>query len=143
VILGLIVIAVPFATAALGNILGMSLRHGNGSWTYGVGGFRDIILVLLTGLIQGMAFGMLLLISAAAVILYYVLPNVWSAVFNSVPALKGIAPWVDLNAAQSALYVHHMTGKAWAQLLVAVVIWVAAPMALGVVRVLRSEVKSA
>jgi ABC-2 type transport system permease protein len=142
-LLGLVAIAVSFAAAALGNVLGVALRHGNGSWAFGAVDFRDITLVQLTGLIQGLAFGMLLLISAAAIVLYYVLPNLSSLLFGSVSSLKNVAPWVDLNKAQSPLYTHQMDGTAWVHLLVAVLIWIVMPLTFGLARVLRSEVRSA
>lgn len=138
--LGLIVIAVAFAAAAVGNIAGHSLRHGSGSWSLGASGAGEIILIQVIGLMEGMAFGMLLLISAAAIVLYYVLPNGWSALFNTVPALKGATPWVDAN--QTPLYTHHMTGQAWLHVLTETTIWVFVPLAIGLARVLRSEVKS-
>lgn len=139
--LGLLVIAVAFAAAGAGNLLGAVLRHGDGSWAFGARGFGEIILVQLTGLVQGMAFGMLLLITAAAIVLYYVVPNLWSALFSAVTSLKPIAPWFDLNKAQSPLYTHDMTSSAWLHLAVAVAIWIAVPLAAGWVRVLRAEIK--
>jgi hypothetical protein len=142
VILGLIVIALAFAAAAAGNLAGMALRHGNGSWAFGPAGFRDITLVQLTGVVQGVAFGMLLLISAAAIVAYYA-QNLWTVLLTSVPALKHSAPWIDLNSAQTPLYNHDMTGKGWAQLLAAVAIWVGVPLVLGTIRVRRAEIKSA
>ena len=48
----------------------------------------------------------------------------------------------DLNKAQGALYNHHLTGQQWAQVLTATLIWVVLPATLGVIRVLRTEVKS-
>jgi ABC-type transport system involved in multi-copper enzyme maturation permease subunit len=142
VILGLIVIAIAFAAAAVGNLAGLALRHGNGSWAFGAAGFRDITVVQLTGVIQGIAFGALLLISAAAIVAYYA-QNLWTVLLTSVSALKHSAPWIDLNSAQTPLYNHDMTGKGWAQLLVAVAIWVGVPLVLGTIRVRRGEVKSA
>ncbi|MGH3225919.1 MAG: hypothetical protein ACRDPY_45765 [Streptosporangiaceae bacterium] len=141
-LLGLLVIAIAFIAAALGNLLGVALRHGNGSWSFGLSGFRDILVVQLTGLAQGLAFGMLLLISAAAIIAYYVLPTLSSLAFGSIPALKSDKAWFDLNSAQSPLYNHDITGRGWAELLATVTIWIAIPAAFGVVRVLRSEIKS-
>jgi ABC-type transport system involved in multi-copper enzyme maturation permease subunit len=141
-LLGLLVIAAAFGTAAIGNLLGAGLRHGNGSWSFGVSGFRDILIVQFTGLAQGLAFGMLLLISAAAIIAYYVLPTLSSFAFTSIPGLKSIKAWFDLNSAQTPLYNHDITGHGWVQLLCAVLIWVALPAVLGVARVLRSEIKS-
>lgn len=141
-VLGLMVVMITFGSAAVGNILGAALRHGDGSWSFGAGGFGDITLVLLTGLAQGLAYGMLLLISAAAIVAFYVLPNLSSVLFSSVPALKGTGRWVDLNKAQGPLYDHHLTGQQWAQVVTATLIWVALPAALGVSRVLRTEVES-
>jgi hypothetical protein len=139
--LGLVVIAVAFAAAGIGNALGAGLRHGNGSWTFGLSGFAEIILVQLIGLVEGMAFGMALLITAGAIIAYYVVPSLWSVLFSTA-AMKTIAPWFDLNQASGALYNQEITGKGWLQLLVAVTIWIAVPLAFGVWRVSSTEVKS-
>ncbi len=141
-LLGAASVATAFAGAAVGNLLGMALRHGNGSWAFGATGFRDLLLVQVTGLLQGLAFGMLLLVSAAAIVMYYVVPNLWDLLFSALPALKNAAPWLDLNAAQRPLYLHQMTGAGWAHLATAVAIWVGVPLVAGVVRVRRSEVKS-
>jgi ABC-2 type transport system permease protein len=141
-ILGLLAIAVAFVTAAIGNLLGEALRHGNGSWAFGLGGFRDIIIVQLSGLAEGFAFGMLLLLSAAALVTYYVLPTLVAFAVNAISGLKSAKPWFDLISAQSPLYNHDMTALGWAQLLVAFSIWVVLPGVFGVLRVLRSEIKS-
>jgi ABC-2 type transport system permease protein len=85
---------------------------------------------------------MLLRMSAAAIAAYDVVPAMWSALF-SVPGPKGIAPWSDLNQAQGPLYTRDITGTGWLQLLCAASIWVLLPLAAGLVRALRGEVKSA
>lgn len=86
---------------------------------------------------------MLTLISAAAIVAFYVVPSLSSLLFSSVRALKNLGSWVNLNQAQAALYDHNMTGQHWAQVLTATLLWVALPGMLGITRVLRSEVKSA
>ena len=139
--LGLALIVIAFAVAAVGNLLS-GLRHGDGSWAFGAPGFGDMILVQMLTLLEGLAFGMLLRVSAAAIAAYYVLPTVWSALFSA-PGLKGIAPWFDLNQAQGPLYTHDITGTGWLQLLSAAAIWIGVPLAAGVVRALRVEIKSA
>jgi ABC-2 type transport system permease protein len=141
-VLGLLAIAVAFVTAAIGNLLGSSLRHGDGSWAFGFGGFRDLIVVQLGTLAEGFAFGMLLLVSSAAIITYYVLPTLASFAVNTIPGLKADSPWFDLISAQSPLYNHTMTGTAWLQWVVSFSIWVVLPGVFGVLRVLRSEIKS-
>lgn len=139
--LGLALIAIAFAVAALGNLFS-GLRHGDGSWDFGAPGFGEMVLVQVLTLLEGLAFGMLLRVSAAAIAAYYVLPTLWSALFST-PGLKGIAPWFDLNQAQGPLYTHDITGTGWLQLLCAASIWILVPLAAGIVRALRSEVKSA
>ena len=139
---GLLAIAVAFVTAAIGNLLGEALRHGNGSWAFGFGGFRDLIVVQLGTLAEGFAFGMLLLISAPAIVTYYVLPTITAFAVNTIPSLKADKSWFDLISAQSPLYNHEMTGTAWLQWLVSFTIWVLLPGTFGVLRVLRSEIKS-
>jgi ABC-type transport system involved in multi-copper enzyme maturation permease subunit len=138
--LGLLVIAVAFAAAAFGNLLG-GLQHGSGSWAFGGSGFGEITLVQLTGLVQGMAFGMALLATPAALVFYYVVPNLWSLLFST-SALKHTAPWVDLTHAQTPLYTHSITGTGWVHLLAAATIWILVPLVIGMVRVARTEVKS-
>src|SRR4051794_9431192 len=139
--LGMVAIAFAFAAAAAANLLG-GLRDGNGSWTYGPEAIGGILLVQLIGLVEGMAFGMALLITAAAVILYYVVPNIVSAVFGSISSLKDVEPWVDLQQAQGPLYSHDMTGTNWLELLVTFALWVVVPLAVGIARISRTEVKS-
>lgn len=141
-LLGLLMVTLTFTTSAVGNILGAALRDGNGSWAFGLAGYRDITLVLLTGLVQGLAFGMLFLISAAAIVAFYVLPNLSGILFGAVPALEDPGHWLDLNQAQGSLYDHHLSGQQWTQVLTATVIWVVLPAAFGVHRVLHTEVRS-
>jgi len=141
-LLGLLVMTVTFSSAAIGNLLGIALRGGDGAWAFGLTGFRDIAIVLLSGLAQGLAYGMSLLLSAAAIIAYFVLPTLSSLLAGALPSLKDKSHWFDLNQAQGALYEHDMTGRHWAQLLVATLLWIAVPAIFGVARVLRSEVAS-
>ncbi len=46
------------------------------------------------GMISGIAFGALLLASAPAIVLYFVLPITWGPL-GSIPALEGAARWLD------------------------------------------------
>jgi ABC-2 type transport system permease protein len=141
-VLGAGVIVVGFLSAAIGNVLGIALRHGDGSWAFGVAGYRDITVVLVVGLLQGLAYGMALLSTAVAIVFFYVVPNLSNLLFSAVSGLTGVAPWLDLDKAQAALYLHEVTAEQWAQYLTASLIWVVLPGAIGVVRVLRTEVRS-
>jgi len=141
VLLGLAAVALAFGLAAVGNVLGMVLRDGSGAWTYQADWVAEIALGQVIGIVQGLAFGMVLMSSAAAIVLYYVLPIAWSILFNVISALNSAAPWVDLGTASQPLFNHEMSGSNWAHLGVTILIWVGLPLLLGVVRVLKSEVK--
>jgi hypothetical protein len=139
--LGVMVSVIMFATCAAGNLLGTGLRHGNGSWSFGLSGFAEITLVQLIGLLEGMAFGMAMLITATAVVSYYVTPTLWSALFAT-SSLKNAGSWVDLNKAAGNLYNHKITGTGWLQILVAATLWILLPLTIGVRRVSRTEINS-
>ena len=139
--LGLAVTAIMFTAAAAGNLLGAWLRHGNGSWSFGATGFAEITLVQAIGLVEGMAFGMALLLSAAAIVAYYVAPNLWSVLFATSP-LRHAGSWVDLNKAAGNLYNQNINGTGWLQLLVAATLWIMIPLIIGVWRISRTEIKS-
>jgi ABC-type transport system involved in multi-copper enzyme maturation permease subunit len=144
VALGLAAVAVALALGALYNVLGTGLADGAGDWNLGVAGTRDFTLLQLMAIVQGLAFGMLFMNSAAAIVLYFVIPIAWSILFSLVSALEDAAPWVDLGTAQQPLFDDHsLTATQWTQLLVTVSIWIVAPLVAGIIRLLRAELKSA
>lgn len=80
--------------------------------------------------------------AAAAIVTFFVLPIAFTIVANLWSALADIAPWVDLGTAQSVLFTgEDVTGEQWLQLLSTSAIWILAPFAVGLYRVLRAEVK--
>ncbi len=52
-----------------------------------------------------------------------------------------LQPWVDFNYAQGALFQGTLTDEQWAQLGVTSMVWLVAPLAIGVWTLLRSEIK--
>lgn len=142
VVLGLIAIVLAFAVAALVNLVAIGLRDGDGSWAFGAAGFADITILQLLGILGGLAYGMVLLNSAAAIVLSFALPTIFSIVF-SWQKIASAAPWIDPNTAQDPLTTHDATAEDWKHLAVNTVIWIVIPMAVGVWRLLHSEVKSA
>jgi ABC-2 type transport system permease protein len=145
VALGLAAVAVALAAGALFNALGSAVADGNGAWNLGFAGGRDFTLLQLMSVIQGMAFGMVLMNSAAAIVLYFVIPTAFGILFSLVSAIEDAGPWVDLGTAQQPLFEenHALTSTEWTQLLVTGLIWIVVPLVAGVIRLLRAELKSA
>jgi ABC-2 type transport system permease protein len=144
VALGLAAVAAALAVGALFNLLGSALMDGAGDWNLGLPGGRDFVLLQVMAVVQGLAFGMLLMNTAAAIVLYFVIPMAWSVLFELVSALKDVAPWVDAGTAQQPLFDDHsLTATEWSQILVTATIWIIVPLVAGVIRLLRRELKSA
>lgn len=96
-------------------------------------------------MVQGVAFGMLIMSTAGAIVGYFVAPVVASIVVNLIPALKDSAPWIDLTEAMSPLLdrASTITRTDVAHIAVAGLIWIVLPLVLGAIRLVRREVKSA
>ena len=140
-VLGFLAVVLALAVAAVANILGAALRHGDGSWAFGAGALRDTALLQLLSLVQGLAFGMLVMNTAAAVVLYFIAPGAVNLVFTTVGSLEDAAGWIDLGTSQAPLMDHSIAGIQWLQLLATTVLWLLLPLAAGMVRLLRREIK--
>jgi ABC-2 type transport system permease protein len=142
---GIAVVVLGLALAAVGNALGAAIQDGDGSWSFGLTGVNHVLVLQVSAILQGLAFGMVLLNSAAAIVTYFVIPIAFSIVFSLVAALEDAAPWIDLGTAQTPLFELDipLDGTEWAQVAVTAMIWIGLPFVAGAIRLLRSELKSA
>ena len=88
----------------------------------------------------GIAFGAVLLSSAPAIVLYFVLPTAWSAL-GAIPALEGAARWLDTSRTMTPLLEETLSATQWARLATSLALWMLLPLVLGFWRVLRSDVR--
>ncbi len=136
-LIGLAVLAITFAVAALAALL-----SGADVTDIEPRVFGHVTLLQVLGIVQGLAFGLVLLNSAAAIVAFYLVPIVFSVLVNVVSDLRDAAPWIDLGTAQSPLSeAGALSGSEWAHLLSASAIWIVLPLALGTWRMLTAEVK--
>ena len=138
-VLGAAAIVIAIAIAALATAIG----GASDPWAnIGADDIGKFALLQVSGILQGLAFGLIFLNSAGAIVTYFVLPIAFSIVANLWGALRDIAAWVDLNTAQQPLFgAVDMTGEQWGQFATASLIWIALPLVAGLVRVVRAEVK--
>lgn len=136
---GVAAIIIAMGIAALATLAG----SGEDAWAnIGVDDVAKFCLLQVTGIMQGLAFGLLFLSSAAAIVTYFVLPTAFTIVASLWAALRDAAPWVDVNTSQQPLFgAGNVTGEQWWQLVTSTTIWVVLPFVVGLVRVLRAEVK--
>ena len=139
-VLGLVAVVVAIALAALATLAG---GQDDGFSALSADDFAKFGLLQVSGILQGLAFGLILLNSAAAIVTYFVLPIGFSIIASIWSALSDVAPWVDLGTAQAPLFdgTQNLTGEQWAQVATASLIWIVLPFLAGLVRVMRAEVK--
>jgi hypothetical protein len=90
----------------------------------------------------GIAFGLLLQSSPLAIVIYFVTPNAWTVLGNLVSWLRGWAAWLDLTTTTGPLLQDSsLSGQSWAKVAASVGLWVLLPLGLGLIRLLREEVK--
>ena len=138
-VLGLAVMVLALASGAVLNVVGILWRGGDGSWAMEWPLLGGMALALLLAVTQGVAFGLALLSTPAAIVAYLALPTLWSILGMTVAALRGPAQWLDLNTTMLPLMEGQMNGTQWAQLGTAVAVWVLVPLALGLWRTARRD----
>jgi ABC-2 type transport system permease protein len=146
VLLAWLVVVLAFAVAALANLLAALGRGVSPDWDLD---WQFVLAFLFTqtfAMLFGFALAALLLNTPAAIVLFFVATFILPTVVGAVSLLAGdwliqARPWFDFTVPQAALVLDDMTGKRWAQLVVTTVLWVVAPVSLGLLRITRAEVK--
>lgn len=143
-----------FVCSSVGNVLAAAITDGTASWE--LEGSTLFWSVALQMLYFAMTFGlaMLMLSTPGAIAIAYVvsliLPlMVYLPLVFAFDWARDLLPWIDMTYAampiMSGQYMWELpadvTGTNYAQLAVAVTIWVVIPLTTGFVRILRAEIK--
>jgi hypothetical protein len=136
---GMAAIALTVVVAALATLVG----GADNAWAQvGIDDLAKFVLLQATGVLQGLAFGLLFLNSSAAIVSYFVLPTALNILGSFWTEMKDVQPWIDLWTSQTPLFMGgNLTSEQWSQCATSTLIWVVLPFAVGLVRVLRAEVK--
>jgi ABC-2 type transport system permease protein len=146
VLVGAVAIPVAFAVGALGNVVGSAIAGTDQVWDMSMTAFWQITLGNVVGLLMGFTLGVLFRNSAAAVVAYFVyafvLPPLSELLAATQQWFSDARGWVDPNFAQGQLFGDTaLSATQWAHLGVTTGVWLVLPLALGLVMLLRSEVK--
>ena len=134
--LTLVAVLVCLVASAAGNLV------ADGSWSLGFGHLYGGALYELFGMIGALAFGLMLMHSALAIVSYFVAPTVVGILVATIHSLKGPSEWFDTGQTTPPLAEGRMEGDDWAKLAVSMAIWVGVPLVLGLLRLRRYEIKS-
>jgi ABC-2 type transport system permease protein len=136
---GLAAIVLSVVFAALATLVGGA---SDGFAHFGLDELGKFGILQITGILQGLAFGLLFLTSAPAIVSYFVMPTALNLLGTLWTPLRDVQPWIDLWASQAPLFTaENLSGEKWAQIASSNLIWVVLPFVVGLVRVLRAEVK--
>ena len=145
--LSVAVVTIPFAfgIGALGNIVGTAIAGVDPVWDLTVAHLLTIMLANVLAMMVGFMLGVVIRSSAAALVAYFIyqflLPTLALLLASSQEWFRDLQPWVDFDYAQSPLLEGVLTSQQWIQLLTTGALWLVLPMAVGLVFVVRAEVK--
>ena len=143
--LGAVSIGVALAIGALGNVVGSTIAGVDTVWDISGNQIALLVLANVLNLLIGFMLGVLIRNSPGAIVGFFV----YSFVLPTLSMVLGefqdwwvdARQWVDFNWAQGELYDGSLTSEQWAQLGVSGLIWLVIPLTVGLVMVMRSEVK--
>jgi ABC-type transport system involved in multi-copper enzyme maturation permease subunit len=137
ILLALAALAIAFVVAVTGTVL--VAPDVADVWALPIGLLAQIVVVLTTGMMGGVAFGAVLLASAPAIVALFALPIVTGAL-GAISALEGVAKWIDPTHTLAPMTDHVMNATEWAQAGTTFALWLALPIAIGLWRIARNEV---
>lgn len=140
VLSALVVVAALVGSYAVAGIA--DLAGANIGYSFDAPYVAGLLAMMLLSVLQGVAFGFLLLNTPAAIVLILSLPMVWQIALGLSERAATLASWLELSQASQPLAEGSaMTGQSWAQLGTAVGLGILLPLAIGSWRVIRGEVK--
>ncbi len=144
-VVGIASMGIAFGVGALGNLIGTTLAGVPVVWDVSLTHMAEIVLANVLGMLLGFTLGVVICNSPGAMVGYFVYALVLPSIAGLLAAYQSwfadLQPWVDFNFAQVALFEGSVTNTEWAHLASSSLIWLVAPLAVGLTLVLRSEVK--
>ena len=132
-------LAMSVAVAAAGALV--ASPGVEGTWADAAPLIGQSAVYLTTGMVTGVAFGMVLLASAPAIVALFALPIAWTAV-ASLSFFADAAPWLDTRLALDPLPTEVFTATQWAHAGTALALWMLLPLLLGIARITKREAAS-
>jgi ABC-2 type transport system permease protein len=139
-VLAVVGVAVALAVSAAGTALTPALGDTAADWSTTGAQLGQVLLVDVVFLLGGAAFGMLLLSSPLAIVLYFVLPIVSNLLVTSVGALHWVRDWLDLSTTTLPMFEGTLDGQGWLQVGTSTALWVVLPIVVGWLRIERAEI---
>jgi ABC-2 type transport system permease protein len=147
VLIAVAAMVLTFAVGALGNLASAAVTGTTLVWDVTWTQCLYYVLGMILSLLIGFMLGVLIRSSTGAIVAYFVLtfvlPTIFGLLAESQRWFRDLQPWVDVQFAQSGLFVFDqaLTGEQWANIAVTGLAWLLVPLAIGLGFVVRAEVK--
>jgi ABC-2 type transport system permease protein len=145
IVIGLASMATALAIGAVGNVVATGLKGIDTTWNLGFTSILYIVGADLIGMTIGFMLGVLMRNSPGAIVSYFVywfvIPTLTALLATSQHWFEKAQPWVDFSFNQNRMYDGSFDATDWAQLAVTGAVWLVLPLAFGLWRVVRAEVK--
>ncbi|MDT9591951.1 ABC transporter permease [Nocardioides zeae] len=143
-----VIAAVVSVVVAVGiGALGAALAAGFGAtvdWDPNVEGLLGFTFAQVIGLLVGFAIGTLLLNTPAAIVTFFayysIIPGIMIAAGQFFDWFEDLRPWIDFVSASGPL-IYGFDDIEWGHLATSGLLWFVLPLGLGILRMLRAEIK--
>lgn len=136
------VVAITMGLAVLAASFMAHHYHTSVDWNYGPARIAKYFLIWFAMTSMGIAFGLVLQNTPAAICGFLILPILYSIVTNAAHFLVKFGEWTDPNDTLGNLVTDPVPSNAWPKAAVAMALWLVVPMALGFRRLTTGELKS-
>jgi ABC-2 type transport system permease protein len=110
------------------------------TWKLPPGAIGQIALYLTANVLIGVGFGAVLLNSAPAIVLYYLMPIGFGAL-GAIHALDHPMLWIDQGRAMEHITDRFLSSTEWARVGTSLALWMVLPLLVGLWRIQRSEIR--
>ncbi len=141
-----LLMTVVLFVVAFACLLVLWVAKDNVDWDTSLAGTAGLLLFLFVGVAVGFAVATLLLNTPATIVVFlaviYAVPTVVATIGALWGDFQGFGRYLNLQGALfPALSGSLDSGEEWGRLLVALLVWMVVPVALGMMRIVRAEVK--
>jgi ABC-type transport system involved in multi-copper enzyme maturation permease subunit len=136
--LALSLVTASIVTAALATLIARAT--GAGGWDSVPNTVGRVLLFEVLVVIVGAGFGLALLNAPAALVGFFLLPSLLTALVSLISSLKNPVGYLNLVGNTTHLLGDDLTARIWLRLVVSIVVWGVVPLVVGALRVQRRDI---
>jgi ABC-2 type transport system permease protein len=136
--LGIAALVVCLVLAVLGTAV--AAPGVDGTWSLPLGQLVQVAVYVVTAMVMGVGFGALLLASAPAIVVNFLVPIAWAAL-EHLPAMQEPGRWLNPSNTLAPLTDHLMSSTEWARAVATLALLMVLPLVVGLWRVRRAEIQ--